>query len=102
MKYLVLLTLSEGKSLDDVKPHMVSEIRAVWEGYQRNVLREFYFSPDPPTVSLIYEVPNEAALDVELSRLPMIKERLLDHQVVSLGPFMQLQALFDQVHLETA
>lgn len=96
MKYLVLLTPASGKSLDDIKTHMVSERRAVWNAYANGVLREFYFSPSPPTVTLIYEANDELALNAELDRLPMIVERLLDRQVVALGPFAQLQALFDE------
>ena len=96
MKYLVLLTPAAGKKVEDIAPHMVAEIKAVWESYNNGVLREFYFSPGPPVVTLIYEVADEATLHSELDRLPMIQEHLLDRQVVALGPFVQFQALFDK------
>ncbi|TBU94627.1 superoxide dismutase [Phytopseudomonas dryadis] len=96
MKYLVLLTPSAGSTLEDITPHMAAEIKAVWASYSKGSIREFYFSPNPPTVTLIYELANEATLHAELDLLPMIKEGLLDHQVVALGPFVQLQTLFDK------
>jgi hypothetical protein len=102
MKYLVLLTPAAGKTVEDVAPYMVEEIKAVWSSYNSAVLREFYFSPSPPTVTLIYEVADEAAVHAELDRLPMIEEKLLDRQVVALGPFVQLQALFGKSLMGTA
>lgn len=96
MKYLVLLTPSVGKTLDEIVPHMVDEIKAVWADYSEGLIREFYFSPSPPIVTLVYEVPNETMLHAKLDGLPMIEEGLLDRQVVMLGPFTQLQALFDK------
>ncbi len=43
MKFLVLLTPTEGKTIEDFKPHMVPEIEAVWASYLGDELREFYF-----------------------------------------------------------
>lgn len=96
MKYLVLLTPSAGKTLDDIAPHMAAEIKAVWTSYSEGSIREFYFSPSPPIVTLIYELADDATLHAELDRLPMIEEGLLDRQVVALGPFVQLKTLFDK------
>ncbi len=96
MKYLALLTPAAGKSVEDITPYIVAEIKAVWASYTSDALREFYFSQSPPIITLIYEVANEASLHAELDRLPMIEEKLLDRQVVALGAFVHLQALFDK------
>lgn len=102
MKYLVLLTPAAGKKAEDISPHKVAEIKAVWRAYLAGTLREFYFSPAPPTVTLIYEVPDATALERELNGLPLVEFGLLDYQVIQLGPFLQFQALFDQGLMETS
>jgi hypothetical protein len=47
-------------------------------------------------VILIYEAPDEVALEETIGRLPMVKEQVLDHQVFELGAFGHLQVLFDK------
>ncbi len=94
MKFLVLLTPSEGKTLEDFMPHMVPEIEAVWASYLGDELREFYFSKDPQVVTLVYEMPSMEALHRAVDALPMVEEGLLDRQVVHLGPFHQIAVLF--------
>jgi hypothetical protein len=94
MKFLVLLTPSSGKTLDDFMPHMVPEIEAVWASYVGDELREFYFSKDPQVVTLIYELPSSEAVHVAVDALPMVEAGLLDRKVVHLGPFHQIAALF--------
>jgi hypothetical protein len=96
MKYLVLLTPAAGKTAGDFGPHKIAEVNSVWAAYNSGALREFYASPSPTAVTLIYEVPDRAALSLELEKLPMIRAGLLDRQIVQLGPFLQLAALFDK------
>ncbi|TCP30117.1 hypothetical protein [Sphingomonas sp. BK235] len=94
MKFLVLLTPNSGKTLDDFKPHLVPEIEAVWASYLSDALREFYFSREPQVVTLIYELPSIEAVHRAIDALPMVEAGLLDRQVVHLGPFHQIAALF--------
>ncbi|GBR09659.1 hypothetical protein [Gluconobacter frateurii] len=96
MKYLVLLTPVAGKTPDQFAAHMVAEIKHVWESYTAGELREFYFSPDPQAVTLIYEMADRAAVEREVTSLPLIKAGLLDAQIVQLGSFPQLSVLFDK------
>jgi hypothetical protein len=94
VKFLVLLTPVQGKTIDDFKRHMVPEIEAVWASYLGDELREFYFSKHPQVVTLIYELPTIEAVDHAIDELPMVKAGLLDRQIVHLGPFHQMAALF--------
>ncbi|OWK33137.1 superoxide dismutase [Sphingomonas dokdonensis] len=96
MKFLVLLTPARGKTPDDFKPHMVREVEAVWASYVGDELREFYFSKDPQVLTLIYELPSAEAVHGTVDALPMVEAGLLDRQVVHLGPFNQIAALFTQ------
>ena len=94
MKFLVLLTPSSGKTLDEFKPHIMPEIEAVWASYLGDELREFFFSKDPQVITLIYELPSIEAVHRAVDALPMVEAGLLDRQVVHLGPFHQIAALF--------
>jgi hypothetical protein len=94
VKFLVLLTPAAGKTMADFQPHMVPEIKAVWDSYMAGELREFYFSPDPQVVTLIYEAADLASVHGAIDALPMVEAGLLDRQVVHLGPFNQIQVLF--------
>ncbi len=94
MKFLVLLTPSSGKTPEDFKPYMVPEVEAVWAAYVGDELREFYFSKDPQVITLIYELPSIEAVHRAIDALPMVEVGLLDRQIVHLGPFHQINALF--------
>jgi hypothetical protein len=96
MRYLVVFSIADGKTMNDVTPLMLEEIKEVWRSYQSGPLREFYFSPKQPAVILIYEAPDEVALEEAIGLLPMVKEHVLDHQVFELGAFGHLQVLFDK------
>ncbi|PXW14655.1 hypothetical protein SAMN05445871_4968 [Paraburkholderia caballeronis] len=96
MKFLALLTPTAQRTLAEFGPYLVEEEQVVWESYRTGSLREFYFQPSPPVVSLVYEAENAAAVDAELDLLPMIKAGLLDRRVVQLGPWLPLEVVFDK------
>lgn len=96
MKYLVLLTPAEGRKMEEFEPYFVPEEKAVWAAYRAGRLREFYFQPSPPAVTLIYEVPDSASVDDEIDLLPMVNAGLLDRRIVHLGPWLPLERVFDQ------
>ncbi len=99
MKIMALLTPSAGKTMADVGPHLVEEEKAVWADYKAGFLREFYFQPDPPAATLIFEAASASDVEAKLRTYPMIAAGLLDMQFVTLGPWAQLEALFDKAHL---
>lgn len=71
MKFMVLLTPVAGKTPDQFAAHMIAEIKHVWESYTAGELREFYFSPDPQAVTLIYEMADRTAVEREVASLPL-------------------------------
>ncbi len=98
MKILALLTPRAGKGPADFQPHMVVEEQAVWAAYKAGVIREMYFQPEPIAVSLVFEAASHAAVEAELAKFPMVKAGLLARYLVTLGPWLPLEALFDQAH----
>lgn len=96
MKYLVLLTPAPGRSREEFAAHHIEETKAVWAAYRGGLLREMYFQANPTVATLIYEAADEAAVNAEVDRLPMVEVGLLDRQVVQLGPWLPFEALFDK------
>ncbi len=96
MKILVLLTPKPGKDRAAFEPLMVPEERVLWASYRAGTLREWYFQPEPLTVTLIYEAAGTAEVERELDALPMMEAGLLDRRVVVLGPWVPLEVIFDK------
>ena len=99
MKILALLTPAAGKTPADFEPLFVAEEKAVWADYRSGFLREFYFQPEPPAATLIFEAASASEVETKLRTYPMIAAGLLDMRFVTLGPWAQLEALFDKAHL---
>ncbi len=98
MKILALLTPKPDKTPADFQPLFVAEEKAVWAAYRAGTLREMYFQPEPIAVSLVFEAGGTAEVEAVLRTFPMIEAGLLDIRMVTLGPWMPLEALFDPSH----
>ena len=98
MKILALLTPAEGASPGDFGPYFVAEEKAVWALYKAGTLRELYFQPEPVAVSLVFEGATKAEVRAAIDGFPMVKAGLLDIQLVALGPWVPLEALFEPAH----
>ncbi len=98
MKILTLLTPASGKGPADFQPHVVAEEKAVWAAYKAGTIRELYFQPEPIAVSLVFEAASHAEVEAELAKFPMIQAGLLDRRLVTLGPWLPIEALFDPAH----
>lgn len=96
MKMLAILTPKIGCDRTAFAPLLVPEERVLWAAYRAGTLREWYFQPDPVTITLIYEAPHRAAVERELDTLPMVQANLLDRQVIILGPWEPLEVIFDK------
>lgn len=96
MKILALLTPAVGKSMADFQPHVLAEEQALWPLYKQGLVREMYFQPEPLTVSLVFEADGAAEVEAALGKLPMVNAGLFDVRLVTLGPWLPIEALFDR------
>jgi hypothetical protein len=96
MKMLALLTPKVDCDRTAFAPLLVPEELVLWAPYWAGTLREWYFQPDPMTITFIYEAADPAAVERELDTLPMVKASLLDRQIIVLGPWVPLEAIFDK------
>jgi hypothetical protein len=94
MHIQAILTPKAGKTADDFGPYVVDEEKAVWSAYQRGAIRAMHFQPEPITVSLSFEVADKLAAQAEVEQLPMVKAGLFDMQLIEMGHWAPLQALF--------
>jgi hypothetical protein len=94
MRILALLRTAPGRTMTEMRPLIVAEEIVVWDAYRRGVLREMALQNDPLCVALFFEAPDKTTVSEELSHLPMMKAGLLDAELIELGPWWPLEALF--------
>ena len=103
MKVLALDRIGEGVDPErDIYPHLAEEARAAWENYKGGVLREMYFRMPPERAGavLILEcVDLEEAREV-VEALPLTQRGLVGWDLIPLGPFLPLEALFSEAAAE--
>lgn len=94
MKILLLLTPKPDAGPDEFKPLVVPEEKAVWPLYTAGVIREMYFQPEPTRVALVFEAANKDEVRTHIAAFPMVKAGLFDVDLIELGPWRQIEALF--------
>ncbi len=95
MKILAPLTMRDGAERAAFGPLLVPEEQVLWAAYRQGVLREWYFQPEPLAVTLVYEAADLAEVERQIDALPMFQAGLLDRRVVTLGPWLPLEVMFD-------
>jgi len=71
-----------------------SEARRVWELYQSGVIREAYFRGDRPEAVLILESNGPEEAFAELRTLPLVREGVIDFELIPLAPYPGFARLF--------
>ncbi len=75
-------------------PLLAAEAKQVWELQQAGVVREIYFRADRSEAVVILECRDEAEARSALAALPLVKEGLIDFDVVPLRPYSGFARLF--------
>ena len=94
MKILCLDKPLPGASFAKYKPHLVAETRHAWDAYKRGVLRDIYFRLDRPGVAIFLECASVEEAKSVLAELPLVKEGLIDFDIIPLGAFANWELLF--------
>lgn len=76
-------------------PHLKSEALQAWELYQEGKIRELYFSKDNCAV-LILECKDENEAEKILNSLPLVKEGLIEFNIIPLQPYNGFGRLFEK------
>jgi hypothetical protein len=96
MKILALLTPDADKRTTESAAHVVDEEVALWPLYKQGLVREMYFQPEPIAVRLVFEAPSLKEVEAALEGLPLVRANLFDVRLVQLGPWANLEVLFDR------
>ena len=95
MKIMALLTMAAGADPNAFAPLLVPEEQVLWSAYRKGILREWYFQPAPLAVTLIYEAADVVDVEHQIDALPMVQAGLFDRQIVTLGPWIPLEVMFE-------
>ena len=95
MKILALEKEVPNITSEQFAPHLKAEAARVWELYKSGQLREIYFRGDRDEAVLILECTDVEAANSILNTLPLVKEGLIEFEVIPLAPYPGIERLFD-------
>lgn len=75
-------------------PYLRAEAQQVWNLYQSGILREIYFRQDKNEAILILECENPEIAQESLFSLPLVREKLIEFEIIPLVPYPGLDRLF--------
>jgi hypothetical protein len=90
---LVIQTVRQGVTAQQVMDVMPSEIRATVKLYFDGKIRQWYSRGDGRGVVFLVDAKTEDEARAIMETLPLAKENLMDHQYIPVGPLMPLRAL---------
>ena len=94
MRVLALGRDLPGLSKEDFQPHLKAETLRVIELYTAGILREIYFMEEAPNAVLILECENKTEATKCLDTLPLVKEKLIEFEIIPLVPYPGFGRLF--------
>ena len=94
MKVLVITSNARQAQAVDFVSHSKAEAGRVWELYKEGTLREIYFRGDRPDAVLVLECPDLESAREAVESLPLVREGLLEYELIALKPYPGLERLF--------
>jgi hypothetical protein len=94
MQILAILVRSAGRADSDFAPYRVPEERRVWALIKSAVIRRIWSRADRPGALLLLEAADAAEARETVKSLPMVREGLVDFELMELAPFLALENLF--------
>ncbi len=90
---MVILTVKQGVTRQQIMQIMPDEIRATVKLYLDGKIRQWYSRGDGRGVILFLDVKTVDEAHAVMDTLPLSKENLMDHEYIPVGPLMPLGAL---------
>jgi hypothetical protein len=94
MRFLAILNPKAHATEADFRRHSLEEEKRVWALYSGDVIRQMYFQPEPIRVALVFEAASADEVRGHVDTFPMVQARLFDVDVMHLGPWLPIAALF--------
>ena len=90
---MVIVTIKQGVTRQQVMNIMPDEIRATVKLYLDGKIRQWYSRGDGRGVIIYLDVKTIEEAHAIMDTLPLSKENLMDHEYIPVGPLMPLGAL---------
>jgi hypothetical protein len=90
---MVILTVKQGVTRQQIMAIMPSEIRETVKLYLDGKIRQWYSRGDGKGVIFLIDAKTQDEARVVMESLPLSKEQLVDHDYIPVGPLMPLTGL---------
>jgi len=90
---MVILTVKEGVTRDQVMAVMPAEIRQTVQLYLNGKIREWYSRADGRGAVFLLDAKDVTEAHAVMEGLPLAKQNLMDHEYIAVGPLMPLRLL---------
>jgi hypothetical protein len=87
---------------DTIRGVVIREALHIWMLYTKDIVRETYFRKDRPGVVLVLECESVAEAKKILSTFPMVKNAVIDFDIIPVGHFVPFGTLLDQELLKSS
>ena len=79
---------------DDFNKYAKEEAKTLWKLYKNGIVREFYFRDDETKAVLILEAEDPGKANELLNKLPFVKNKLIEFELIPLRPYPGFERLF--------
>jgi hypothetical protein len=90
---MVILTVKEGVTRDQVMAVMPVEVRQTVQLYLNGKIREWYSRGDGRGAVFLLDAKDVAEAHAVMDALPLAKQNLMDHEYIAVGPLLPLRLL---------
>ena len=90
---MVILTVKQGVTREQIMTVMPAEIRATVKLYLDGHIRQWYSRSDGRGVIFLLDANSVHDAQAIMSTLPLTQKNLMDHEYIPVGPLMPLAAL---------
>ena len=78
-----------------IQPHIEAEVKCAWKLYKEGKVREMYNCQDRRLgVVFVLECNSVDEARKNLDELPFVREKLIEFEIIPLGPFSYFETLF--------
>ena len=94
MLVYAILRIKPDTDIAAVKAHAKEEAKAVWQHVAADRFRRVSFGKDRPIAVIEVEAADVEAARASIATLPIVKAGHVDVELIPVGPYRQLEALF--------
>jgi hypothetical protein len=94
MKILAIAKVDPETTLEKMQPYLEAEAKHAWKLYKEGTFREVYARQDRLGVVFVLECSSVDEARTILDELPFVREKLIDFELIPLGPFFHFEMLF--------